>query len=301
VSSLPSLSIVVVSFNRGPLLDACLTSLEEQARQANAEVLVVRAGAVEGADWDSMRSRFGQVRWLSAPADSTIPRLRRLGIASARAEIVGLLEDDCVIEAGWCAAALEAHRGPWAAVGGAVEPGPYRRSADWAVYLYEYGRFMRPFEAGPTTDLPGNNVTYKRKALESIRDLDPDGFYDVFVHRQLLAAGEGLFRTPTLVVQNRNFWTLSHIAVSPFHHGRGFAAKRGGGLSPGNRAIRALLAPFLPLLQVYRLARLTIGRRRLVGRLIVALPATVLFSGSWAAGECLGYLAGPGKSVQRWR
>jgi hypothetical protein len=301
VAAVPPLSIVVVSFNGPPLLEACLASLEGQAAKAGAEILVVRAGPREGPPWAALERRFPAVRWPGAPAGSTNPRLRALGIASAQAEIIGLLEDDCVIDPAWCETALEAHQGPWAAVGGAVEPGPYRRSCDWAVFLYEYGRFLRPFEAGPATDLPGNNVIYKRGALASVPGLDADGFYDVFIHQHLLASGQGLFRTPTLVVQNRNFWPLSYLAISPFHHGRGFAAKRADRMAPANRAIRALLAPFLPVVQVYRLARLTLDRRRLLGRLIVSLPATVLFSGSWAAGECVGYVAGPGKSVQRWR
>jgi len=297
----PLLSVVVVSFNRAPLLAQCLASLDEQASRHHAEVLVVRAGEPHGPEWASLRHRFNHCRWVSAPPDSTIPRLRTLGMSAARADILGLLEDDCVIAPDWCAAVLQAHQEPWAAVGGAVEPGPYRRSRDWAVYLYEYGRFMLPFEAGRTADLPGNNVTYKREALDRTPNPDPDGFYDVFVHEQWRDEEWGLFRTPTLVVQNRNFWPLSYLTIAPFHHGRGFAAKRRGSLPRSGRVVRALLAPFLPVVQVYRLARLTVNRRRLVGRLILALPATVLFSGSWAAGECLGYLAGPGRSAQRWR
>jgi hypothetical protein len=297
----PALSIVVVSFNRAALLEQCLDSLCGQARDAAAEILVVRAGEPQGPEWDILRRRFVECVWVFAPSGSTVPRLRQVGMSAAKADILGLLEDDCVVDGGWCQAVHEAHRGPWAAVGGAVEPGPYRRSRDWAVYLYEYARFMLPFEPGPAEDLPGNNVSYKREALQGIANPDPDGFYDVSVHQEWRRLGWGLLRTPTLVVENRNFWPLSYLTAAAFHHGRGFAAKQRAALPPAQRVVRALLAPFLPVLQVYRLARLTLARRRLVGRLVRALPATLVFSGSWAAGECLGYLTGPGSSLQRWR
>jgi len=298
--NMPTASIVVVSFNALPLLERCLASLVDQADACGAEIVVVRAGRPDDPD-ERLRHRFPRCRWLAAPAEETIPRLRSAGVRAAHGRIVALVEDDCVADRAWCEALLEAHRGHWAAVGGAVEPGRYARSIDWAVYFYEYSRFMLPFEAHAATDLPGNNVSYKRDAIAGEVREDDDGLYDVFIHDQFRHRGLSTLMTPTLVVQNANSWPLSHILVAPYHHGRGFAAKRMEGRPLWWRVLFAVLAPFLPALQVYRILRITTGRRRLRGKMILALPAIVLFGSSWAFGECLGYLRGPGQSVQRWR
>ena len=298
--NIPTASIVVVSFNALTLLERCLASLVDQAEACGAEIVVVRAGRPDESP-EMLRQRFPRCRWLVARSEETIPRMRSAGVLACRGRIVALVEDDCVADGAWCEALLEAHRGQWAAVGGAVEPGGYARSIDWAVYFYEYSRFMLPFEAHAATDLPVNNVSYKRDAIAGRVHEDDDGLYDVFTQEQLRQRGLSTLITPTLVVQNANSWSLSHILLAPYHHGRGFGAKRMGNRPLWWRVLLAVLAPFLPALQVYRILQITTGRKRLRGRMILALPAIVLFGSSWAFGECLGYLRGPGQSVQRWR
>ena len=67
------------------------------------------------------------------------------------------------------------------------------------------------------------------------------------------------------------------------------------------RLARAALTPLLPFVQLFRLCRHTNQRGRLRGRLLMSLPWLAVFAVSWAAGECVGYLAGPGDSLERWR
>lgn len=297
-AEVPALSIVVVSFSPPAMLARCLVSLERQAAEHGAEVLVVRAGDDEPAG--AAPREPSAVRWVDGPRGETIPRLRQLGIAAATGAIVGLLEDDCIVHPGWCAAVLDAHRGPWVAIGGAVEPGGYTRARDWAVYFYEYGRFMLPFPAHDSALLPGNNVTYKRDALAGW-SAAPHGFYEVFVHDRWAREGRPMHITPTLVVENANSWPRAHLLAAPFHHGRGFAAQRVSGRSPAVRGMLGLLAVFLPLLQTTRIVRQTITRGHRLGQLLRAVPWIAVFAASWAAGECVGYLWGPGRSIRRWR
>lgn len=105
-----------------------------------------------------MRERFPAVRWIDAPPGSPVPWLRAAGIAESRGEIVGLLEDDCVVNPGWCLAAIDARVSPDVGVGGAVEPGPYAKTLDWGVYFCEYGRFMLPVRKTSHPPLPGNTM-----------------------------------------------------------------------------------------------------------------------------------------------
>jgi hypothetical protein len=165
----------------------------------------------------------------------TVPRMRRKGSA-ARGDVVALTEDDCVVDAQWCGAVIRAHREPWVAVGGAVEPGPYTRASDWAVYFFEYGRFMLPFDQRESSVLPGNNVSDKRRALAEKGLVETEGFHDVFVHQPgigRVADGDHAGSAVT----NRNAWPRSYLTVNPFHHGRGFAARRVAGQSCASRYV----------------------------------------------------------------
>jgi hypothetical protein len=296
-----ALSVVVVSFSPPTSLERCLASLVDQATAPDVEIVVVRATRTGDSACETVQQRFSSCRWLPAPVGETVPRMRAQGIAAAQGDVIALLEDDCVLDGHWCAAVLEAHRERWVAVGGAVEPGPYTRALDWAVYLYEYGRFMLPFEAHPSAVLPGNNVSYKREVLRDEVVSGGAGFYEVFVHDAWRRQGLPMLLTPTVVVTNRHSRQLRHVSIGPFHHGRGFAAMRVQGQCWLRRGALALIAPLLPFLQISRMIRLTIRRNRLRRRSALALPWLCVFAASWALGEAVGYLLGPGNSLQHWR
>jgi hypothetical protein len=291
------LSVVVVAINREGLLSACLDALLRDA-EPHVEVLVVRdRERVPRPAHEDPSSHVGP-RWIDAPPDATVPRMRALGIRAARADVVALIEDDCIVSRGWCRGIIEAHRGADVAIGGPVEPGPYRRAADWAVYFHEYGRFMSPMPRGAM--LSGTNVAYKRAAI--LEALGPDdALYDVELHRAWARAGRPMSADDRLAVVNVNSWPRSHLTRVPFHHGRAFAAQRFSTLPGGARLGRAVLTLFLPLLQVARMIALIVTRHRHLMRFVQALPAIVVFAASWSAGEIAGCLCGDGGSAARWR
>ena len=294
-----ALSIIVISFSRPAILERCLTALVRQAAPLGAEILVVRRSLETG---PGLRERFPEVRWIEAADDAAVPHMRSLGIGSSTGAIVALLEDDCLIGAGWTPAVLSAHREPWAAVGGAIEPGEYRKALDWAVYFCEYARFMGPF-AGPVAVLPGNNLSYKRAALATL-GLEvggEHGFHEIFANARLRESGHALVAAPEVIVFNINSWSRDRVTRVPYHHGRGYAGIRVAGRPVAVRLAFAALAMVLPAVQIGRLSREIAGRRRFVGRFVRALPWILVFAVSWSAGEWMGYLFGPGASVQRWR
>jgi hypothetical protein len=291
------LSVVVVSFNSAAVLRGCFAALMPDARGAGAEVLAV-CNWQDAGGRDALQREFPDARWVDAPDGEIVPRLRRLGMAASRGAVVAMLEDDCVIVPGWCGAILAAHRTADIAIGGAVEPGPYRRGIDWGVFFCEYGRFMQPLPERPTADLAGNNVSYKRAALDGLPVTD--GFYDVFVHRRWADDGLGLRADRSIVIRQVHRRRLPDVTSMPFHHGRGFAGERFPGAGLPRRLAWSGLALLLPLLTVARIMKLAFERRQ-VGRLPQALPWIVLFSASWSLGESAGYLLGPGNSLSRWR
>jgi hypothetical protein len=295
------LSVVIASSNEGALLEQCLDALAPQAASQHVEILVVRASdRATAIDRNDVTARMPWVRWIDAPLGATVPELRGLGIAAARADRVALLEDDCVVSADWCRQAATVPSSV-AAVGGAVEPGPYRRGLDWAVYFCEYGRFMLPVSSAPSAPLTGNNVVYSRTALEALPEDMRAQFREVFVHSEWHRTGVPTQATGSLIVHNINTWSVAHVTSGPFHHGRAYAAQRFGARSGVARACLAALTLGLPFLKSVRIASEVISRGRLVGRLALAFPWILVFVTSWSAGELAGCLWGPGTSATRWR
>lgn len=299
----PGLSVVVASLNDGAVLMRCVKALVAQADAAKVEILVVRdVERSDGFDKAVAESRFPDVRWIEGPPGCTVPRLRSLGIAASRGEVVALLEDDCLVQEGWCEVATSVTtQGQYVAVGGAVEPGPYTRTLDWGVYFCEYARFMLPVPSVRSPPLPGNNMAFKRSALARLPADAREGFQEVFVQAEWRRAGLATSATDALVVQNVNSWQLGQVTSIPFHHGRAFAARRFRGKGTLMRVAIGLRTLGLPALKIFRLFGETISRGRLVGRVVLALPWVVIFTTSWSIGEAMGCVFGEGTSASRWR
>lgn len=296
----PKLSVIVVSFNDSALLEQCLRSLQSQS--VKAEILVVRDWQTHVQAETALKQTFDNVIWVSPPLAMTIPKMRSLGIETSRGEIVALLEDDCIVSPDWVSNLLLAHQSTAIAIGGAINPGEYTKSLDWSVYFCEYGRFMQPF-SGEVTILPGNHVSYKRSGLQAVvsANSNASGFYEVFIHDQLQLQGHALRAESSLSVKNINAWQLENVVQVPFLHGRGFASMRLQTWPSWKRYCFLGLAWGLPFLLLYRALKQPLSRRRYIFQMIWALPGMALFYLSWTAGEVVGCLIGPGKSLEAWR
>jgi hypothetical protein len=297
----PRLSVVIASSNDGRLLAQCLRAIALQAVPGEVEVIVVRASNRHlSAEQQRLFGEMPSVRWIEAPANATVPQLRGLGISASRAERLALLEDDCVVNADWCHQATSVPASA-VAIGGAVEPGPYERALDWAVYFAEYARFMLPVPKTPYAPLPGNNVLYSRRAILALPSEWQADFQEAFVHPAWQRDGVPTTVTDSLVVRNINSWSHSHLTSVPYHHGRAFSGRRLQGRNFITRAAFAVLTLGLPLLKVARIVSEVLRRRRFRGHLTRALPWIVIFAISWSAGEFVGALRGAGQSPLRWR
>ena len=298
----PALSVIVVATAK-TTLGECLAALDTQTGVSPIETLVVFD--VEGPCAPAVaraRHEYPGVRWIQAAPGATVPQMRSHGIRSSSGRIVGLLESDCLVEPGWAAAVLSAHQTSDVAIGGAVEPAPYRSALDWAVYFCEYGRFMLPLrpKANLALALASNNVTYKRAPALEAAATHAGGFYDVAIHSGWQAAGLPMRVDERVVVRNVNSWSLAHVTSVPYHHGRTFAAQRFPNRL-ARRGIFALLATSLPAVKTARVIIDTVAKGRFRNRLVQSLPWIILFMTSWSFGEMVGYLLGPGQSAARWR
>lgn len=292
----PALSVVIASVNGWPVLGPTLRALDEQAERDQMEVIVV--DAVGGATRDHLRDHRPAVTLIAADDRPAIPRLRYRGVRAARGPIVAILEDHGAVARDWARAVLEAHEGPWGAVGGAVENGQ-GGLVNWAAYFCEYTPYMGPVVEGETIDLPGNNIAYKRPHLMRHARVLDEGKWESWINDRLRADGVPIASTNRIVVRHIKPFRLGYFLAQRFHFSRSFAGMRRREQSPRRRLLYGFGSLALPAVLLARIARTALGKRRHLGRFAACLPLIVLFLTVGAVGEMIGYLNGPGRSLER--
>ena len=118
----PRVSVVIASLVGAPFIDDCIASLEQQANEWDAEVIVVACGPTEYAA--RIARKFPWVRVIPRATRETVPELRKCGVEEAAGEVVAIIEEHCVAAPDWLTRLIEAHAGGEYGVVG----GPGRRS-----------------------------------------------------------------------------------------------------------------------------------------------------------------------------
>ena len=293
----PVVSVVIPSVNGLPAIADCLDALDRQEGNVPAQVVVAdRCGEAVRA---VLRERFPHALILAAPPGASIPALRTLGIARARAPLVAIIEDHCNVGASWLLTIERARRGGHPVIGGAVENGSVERVVDWAAFFCEYARFMPPLKGGPVAEVTGNNVVYDRATLDAAGSDDASGSWEFFLHARLKERGVPFHCEPELLVSHRKVFGFAYFLAQRYHYSRSFAGARLRGAPLWKRAFYAAATPLLPPLLFVRIAREVAPRRRYWGRFVQAAPILALFLCSGAWGEASGAVAGPGDSLRR--
>lgn len=290
----PVLSILIGVRDGAATIEECLSSLEPQL-DARIEVIVAD-GSRDGTP-DLIEARFPWARLLRrAPMNPA--ELRREAFAASRGRLIALAEPYVTFAPDWVSAALAVERHGTAAVGGVVAPGSrrVRGIAAWAAFVCEYADFLPPLAAGPTRLTTGNNVVYRRAALEG-SDLS-GGLWKTWVNDGLAQRGETFWADPALLVRHERPYRLGPFLARRFHHGRCYGATRAQHWSGWRRLLGALSAPLLPPLFSWRIAR-AVGEPSYRVSLALSQPLLLLFHSWWAAGEACGYLVGAGQSCAR--
>ncbi len=161
----PKLSIVIASNHSVVELERCLASLVQQNRNQGIEVIVADCGCQYEAMRD-VKGKYPELLFIRFPEKTPLPKLWGAGIERSTSEIIAITDSTCIIDANWVSAILDAHKSPHPVIGGAVEIGECKKRVDWAAYFCEYGQFMLPLKQGAATELPGNNVSFKRETLK---------------------------------------------------------------------------------------------------------------------------------------
>jgi hypothetical protein len=231
-----------------------------------------------------------------AQAHELYDRRTAVGLTVARGEVLALLEDTVVPRPDWCEQVLEAHRLPHGAIGGAVEHGG-RGILNWAVYFCDFGRYQLPLAEGPADYLTDVNVSYKREALESLREVWEERYNEVTVNWALSRRGAVLWQRPQIVVhQDRGELSFAELMAERYSWGKLFGHLRARESSFVLRLVYALLSPGIPVLLLGRRAWKVISGRRNWLQFLLSLPLIVVMTVVWCAGEFVGYVAGPESS-----
>lgn len=290
------LSVVVAAVSGGRHLGGCLAALEAQDAPGEVEVIVAHLGHEAG---DGPRGHAVDLRTVSVAAPAGVPELRARGLTMSRGDVVAVLGDYCRPSRSWCRGVVQAHaESPAAAIGGPIA-GPEPRSlADQAAFWCEYGAFAPPLEDGAVGDLPGPNVSYKRKVLESMPEQLEGGYWETFLHDELRRRGHALRCDRRLEVTNARHFGAAEFLAERFAFGRSFAAARNARSTRQRRWILALAAPLIPGVLTLRVWRRQRGKVA-IGRRLAMLPYVALFMVAAAAGEWAGYVFGPGRGAER--
>ena len=308
----PVLSVILTVVDGEDALRRCLAALVTQQAAPPLEIVIPidPALAVLRSTIELRQAHADPpVRWLdlgtppatelpisAAALHDRIDRRRAAGLAAARGEFVAIVEDRGVPELTWAATVVRLHRRlPHAVIGGAVEIGQ-AGLLNRAVYFCDFGRYQRPFAAGPREYVSDVNVSYKRAALEQTRAIWHDRYHEPLVHWALIEAGQTVFLSPEMVVvQIRDGLTLRRLIPERLAWGRLFARIRTRHASLARRLAWLATAPLLPLVLFGRFLRDRVQRREGAAAIAAIGPAVALLLSAWAVGEASGYLV-PGSS-----
>lgn len=291
------ISVIIPSVNGLPYIDECLTSLRKQEGQVKVEVIVLNC--CKDGTFNHIRKKFPQVRFMDFPKRLSIPELRAIGMSQAKGDIITITEDHCIPREDWYIEILKAHESSYAVIGGAVENGSVDRIVDWAAYLCEYSGVMPPIPHGEVDGIAGNNASYKRCVLEKMSEIVKKNYWEFFLHEEMKKTGLKFLSVPTIVVQHKKEFDFLYFLCQRFHYSRSFAGMRNAGVSFLKRIFYILSSPFLPPLLLFRISFQVLKKRRHLREFSLSLPLLMIFMVSYAFGEFVGYLSGPGDSLAK--
>ena len=291
----PDLSVVVPAVNQWSDLEGCLRALSSQQ---GARVEIIVADRIGAAMREPLRAAFPEVRLIEAPPGTTIPALRRMAFAAARAPIVGVIEDHVIVPPDWARRMLDAHAAGAQVVGGSVANAATGNLVDWSAFLCEYSHCLEP-AAGPSSWLTGNNTTYRRELLERFAPVIAEERWEGALHDAIRAAGIELLSRPDIVVGHKRHYTVGEYVEQRYLYSRSYAGLRVAGAGAARRLVYGAAALALPPVLFGRVVSRVWRSGRHRGELVRSLPLLAVYVVGWALGETAGAWFGSGDALQR--
>lgn len=294
----PELSVVVPSVNGPDVLLECLEALGK-VEDAALEVLVIdRCGdAVRRA----VHARFPRVRVLAAEPTTTIPQLRATGFRCASADNIAVIEDHVIVGPNWARQLLSALAEGSDVVGGSVYNVATASAVDWAAFLCEYSHLLPPLLSSRVDAIAGNNVVYRRALIERYGAVVSAGRWEDYLHAAMHRDGVILTCRSEIGVGHKKHGRVLEYLSQRYLYARSYAGLRRADMTSAQRVLFTVGTVALPPVLLLRTTQRVFAKRCHRIELARALPLMALFVCAWAAGEAVGYAAGPGDALSRVR
>ena len=298
----PELSVIMIVGERRDRAVAALASVLSQEVAERLEILLFDLApdeppAIPGSDHPA-------VRIVRLPPDPLFSIAKARGVRMASAPVVAFLEEHCRAYPGWARALIEAHRGPWAAVGAEVHNGNPGSAISRVVALMNYHPWLPPAPRAEFDMLPGHNASFKRDVLLGYGDrLEALLRAEIVLHRRLHEDGHRLLLEPTARFEHINESSLPSIARGYFLFHRCYGPMRAQdlGWSAARRLFYAAATPAIPFYFMVKLCR-TLARRRpeLLAPALAATPRILAAQLASATGQAVGLLFGRADAEARF-
>jgi GT2 family glycosyltransferase len=162
----------------------------------------------------------------------------------------------------------------------------------WGAYLSDYGfySYARPADPRPVPLLTAATIAYSRRVVADVAQWCNEGAWENVVHDRLCEAGRRLQFAPEARVHHDHRYSVGGFCRDRYEHGWDYARARLTEEPGARRWVLLALTPLLPLVLIRRIGRAAGREDR--GAFARALPVTMAFLCSWAAGEAAGYFRG---------
>lgn len=290
-------SVIIASVNGLPSIAECLTALDKSRNGFDVEIVVV--DSTDERTTDYIENNFPHVKLIKLSERRGIPEMRLIGMKKAAGDYLIMTEDHCIAPENWFAEISRAHAAGYAVVGGAVENGSTTRLIDWAVFLCEYSGFMSPIPAGEAEYVAGNNVSYRRTAIEQIDESIKKDFWEYFLQVEMRRKNIKFLSVPLMTISHKKEFGFFYFLSQRFHYSRSFAAMRRKKSSLWQQFIYLAYTPFSPFHLTWRIVKNVWQKRRHQRELLLSFPLLAIFMCSYAAGEFVGQVFGAGDSLAK--
>lgn len=294
------LSVVIVAGDAGTRagLERTMQSVRAQASFEHMEVVIVDCSAPGTAGLKG--SDHPNVRTIKMPRDSTtMAQARAEGVRQAKAPIVAFLDEHSFAMAGWAQALIEAHKGPWAGVGGEIYNLSSAVGVADPIYLMGHGRWIPPAQRGEVELLPSHDTCYKKEILLGYGDELPFLLMaEPVLMWKLRKDGYRLFLEPD--VKSMHGYTVNPLTLVAFYAwSRCFGHARASVFDwPwSKRVMHALATPIIPWARSFNLFKMLLKKRPAsLWVFFTGLPFILLAQYGAVIGEAVGMLFGKGNT-----
>jgi hypothetical protein len=298
----PLLSVILITPGSFEAIRKSIDHVRAQNVRAEIEVVIVAPSEAElGLDPVALEGFWGWQIVEVGGIDNLGPA-EAVGFRRARGPAVVYVEEHSYPAPGWGEALMQAHAGPWAAIGPAIRNANPDTMVSWTTFFLDFGEWVAPGQPGPTMVLPSHQTSYKRDAVLAFgARLDRLMENEWTLHQELLAEGHQLYFESAAQTNHLNVSRFADMLNVQFQNCREFGGNRAalGNWSWRRRALYVGGSPLIPVLR----GRRALGQirragllRRLMPRILPSLIAGLVAA---AAGETIGYLAGKGDASRK--